>query len=833
VLALQQLHALASVAEDPAAQPDSGTSEIWQGRPSKTSWTTWFQKVCSAVGPDFDGRRLKSREALEHWKKLSDAEQAAWKDKYHGHAQTLARPAVPPPKHEEQEQEVSTPQKKKQKLQTSPQSTEKCSKTGPQSTEKRLEPQLLESAKPRFDSRVETVAQFKKRWTFLKPELKKATSAAFLRNARDLHLLYLDVVHLLALGNWNGEVAKAVEALQDWRVNRKKIRRMQTFCNELPESEDPNMLPPDFCVGRHGDGLLNNQQKSDLVRHVTLCALSNQPLSVGDIKKAMFKFYLVNRNIVDASSAAVTPWEDYKLYERSMEHVYRRWKDWVAQSYPNEFHVRRCCLHARPAEQAAALTPKAVHGYFDTLERVLDETNLRKDGVLTSQSSKCIWVTDEKGMESLDHGKVKGQKVLAPRCVGSATCSVTEGSFGHISVLPFLSLGGHCSPPSVVVSGTVYSKQWETVWPEAAIRATPKGAMTGELFVQYTIRWANWVRAELEVEETQPLVLLLDTGGGSLIHLTPGFTIACEAKNIRPVFFPPYATAAVCPADQDPNAQAELRWDALRKTQQGISQLQALDLAHEVWDFAYGNSTHVRNGFKRCGLVAEQPIDRSKVFVDRGAQLFRSIVPFQEMQPTTAEGKAILNRPTGYKRAEQRTPCASCGRRTPTSLPKCGYCGVANKEYSEVADAVARGVAAVEAGTKANLAKWSGDLRQEMRRRKAVEPTGEEAAAKQAKSPSKLFIWCFELVSTKQPTLRLPLVVLQMCQSMLPQAVRPFQFNQCLLTQLLAPSLQSRNRPKNTTSTRPVAVHLTSVPISPRAGNPKSVLLLTSLCKAS
>lgn len=51
------------------------------------------------------------------------------------------------------------------------------------------------------------------------------------------------------------------------------------------------------------------------------------------------------------------------------------------------------------------------------------------------------------------------------------------------------------------------------------------------------LRWEKHVRETMGVSKQQTLVLLLDTGGGSLCHLSPEFTIACEAKRIRPVFF--------------------------------------------------------------------------------------------------------------------------------------------------------------------------------------------------------------------------------------------------------------------------------------------------------
>lgn len=99
------------------------------------------------------------------------------------------------------------------------------------------------------------------------------------------------------------------------------------------------------------------------------------------------------------------------------------------------------------------------------------------------------------------------------------------------------------------------------------------------------LRWEKHVRETMGVSKQQTLVLLLDTGGGSLCHLSPEFTIACEAKRIRPVFFPPYSTSAVCAADQHPNRAAQVAWCSKRRTNsESLNQLEALHLVHEVWD---------------------------------------------------------------------------------------------------------------------------------------------------------------------------------------------------------------------------------------------------------
>ena len=351
--------------------------------------------------------------------------------------------------------------------------------------------------------------------------------------------------------------------------------------------------------------------------------------------------------------------------------------------------------------------------------------------------------------------------MLVPNMAQTATKSVAEGSFGHISLLPFVSMSGKVSPPSLCVQGSVYCKSWTTMWPEAEIRATPKGAMTGELFCQFCIRWERWVRESLDIPRPTELLLLLDSGGGSLIHLTPEFTIFCDAASVRPFFFPPYATAACCPLDQAPNMVCELRWDELRSKGHGMNQLQALDCSHDCWDTGY-SSKNIVSGFKKCGL-SDSGIDRTVVLVDRGPQLFRSTVSKEDLQVTTKAATALLHRPTGYKKSDDKMPCTHCAKRTPCSMPRCGFCGKENAHYSVVAECVEKGVKGggftrtqpevacfeeatshVQPGHKANLAKWSGDLIGEMRRRRDKESKESSSLKPTPATP--------EIASSSKPT---------------------------------------------------------------------------------
>ena len=57
-------------------------AELRCGKPAKVSWCTWYQKVCAAVGPAFDGQAIRSRQALQAWKDMGTADQEAWRVSY-------------------------------------------------------------------------------------------------------------------------------------------------------------------------------------------------------------------------------------------------------------------------------------------------------------------------------------------------------------------------------------------------------------------------------------------------------------------------------------------------------------------------------------------------------------------------------------------------------------------------------------------------------------------------------------------------------------------------------------------------------------------------------
>ena len=155
--------------------------ETLKVKPSSLSWCTWFQKVVSNVGFDFDGQSLPGRAALDKWKAMSEEDRGHWKSCYYEWAGVA----------------VSTPPRKKPAAE-SPESTEKTSQSV-----KRL-PDMT-GPQPHYEGRVETLQSFHKRWAWLEKKMGKAPSSSFfLTHSQEFHELYLDVLELLKKGCFSG-----------------------------------------------------------------------------------------------------------------------------------------------------------------------------------------------------------------------------------------------------------------------------------------------------------------------------------------------------------------------------------------------------------------------------------------------------------------------------------------------------------------------------------------------------------------------------------------------------------------------------------------------------
>ena len=260
--------------------------------------------------------------------------------------------------------------------------------------------------------------------------------------------------------------------------------------------------------------------------------------------------------------------------------------------------------------------------YFDALTQTLLDIGVLSSATGTLQNCHRVWCADEKGMTDGD-GKLKFQTGLSIKQLGAPTCSAGQSGFKHISVLPFISLDGRVSDPYIVVSGAAQMNAWSSVWPGAHIRCSEKGAVTTELFSEFYAHFCQWIRKTVPVNEE--VVVILDSGGGSLSHLSTEVGVLSAKYRVRPFYLPPYHTAAVMALDQAPNREFERRWSEIRSRQSNFSQLQAVDACHEAFDAGYNRKT-VLQGFESTGMTMGMPMNRAKVILERGPQLSLSFI---------------------------------------------------------------------------------------------------------------------------------------------------------------------------------------------------------------
>ena len=535
-------------------------------KPPGHSWCTFYQKVATSIGVDFDSKIISGRAALSKWKSMSPAEQQAWRSQHAAWSQQQQNKS---------EAMVHTPEKK-QELLSSPVSEEKLARP-PEEPSRMPDLKLLEE--PQFEHRVASLAAFHLRWKPWQKKLENATPSFFLQNAQMLHMLYLDAVHLVQVGELK-TFQMAEQVLKQYRVNRLKLSKYQTWLDEENQKETPNVnwAPQRFSAGRHGSGILSIPQRKDLLRHVLLMAQSNKALLPTEIKESMYKMVLLNRGMMSMEEAkhSDVPWDLYRDLAGTMEWIYKDWKKWVRETAPAEWQLYNKRIQTKTAEEASDISPATISQHFDLLQELLIECKLMcsDSGRLLPHAGQAIWTCDEKGLAG-SAGQLKNAKALSTRAV-PASKEAKEKSFGHITLLPFVNLSGECCQPFVFVKGSAAMHAWQQVWSSATVIATEQGSVTARWFTQILGLFGKHLRTELNVKG--PAVLLLGSGGGGQLHITPEASCVADHFGLRLFFFRKNMTPAVCSLDQRPNQEAEKRWHQL--IAEGTHEMSSLGAFH-------------------------------------------------------------------------------------------------------------------------------------------------------------------------------------------------------------------------------------------------------------
>jgi hypothetical protein len=193
-----------------------------------------------------------------------------------------------------------------------------------------------------------------------------------------------------------------------------------------------------------------------------------------------------------------------------------------------------------------------------------------------------------------------------------------DPAFQHVSVLGFIALDGSSQGPGVICSGKMVNTNWPVIWPGASFAVGPEGSCTTQIFAKFLKEaWLD----HLSPEQLQsPKVLILDSGGGALLHLSPRIYKLFKEFQVWPYYLASYCTKALMPLDQVVHSECQRLWTKFRlkwgKKARRLNLLRALYAIHKVSKDAY-TATHVISSWRHCGFAAGRAIDADKLLNDK------------------------------------------------------------------------------------------------------------------------------------------------------------------------------------------------------------------------
>ena len=432
----------------------------------------------------------------------------------------------------------------------------------------------------------------------------------------------------------------------------------------------------------------------------------------------------------------VLDWSEFEQFEKDkdFENVYVSWLSWVERTQPIAMQIQNKKLIGIKGERAAMCSEESVATHFESLEKLLLEIRVLSKPGSPIQNAHRVWCVDEKGVTD-DAGKLTFSRGLCMRSLGPPTRGAGQSSFKHIPVLPIICLDGSVSEPCkaagrqesravfslcswlspLSASGSVFTVHgfdlvfdlgfqgygWQRRNACLEIRVGAGSRESERARGSHDRTVCNVFCSLCAVAAPQRIPLILDSGGGSVSHISVAVGQLAEKYRLRPWFLGPYHTAALCPLDQSPNCSFERRWSSIRAKASSFSPLQALDATHECFDFAYCTKNN-QWGFRDIGLVPGHRVNRARVLLECGPKLFKKTVPEAQRDYETAEAQVVLDPPKGYTRAPEST------RSIAEAVAKGGRAEGYKRKATPLVDMV--DALDFSPKKKANVAKVRGDL---------------------------------------------------------------------------------------------------------------------------
>ena len=199
--------------------------------------------------------------------------------------------------------------------------------------------------------------------------------------------------------------------------------------------------------------------------------------------------------------------------------------------------------------RAMCSNPVNINRWFNLYEATLDRMGIRDQPMQ-------IWNLDETGFQDIP----KERPVVGP--TGEEVCQTVPGEKGETSTCIAMVNGiGVKVPPMILHKGGGKSLRVHDAWnrhapTHVAVRATPNGFVTRDVFLEFMERTIRWMRGKRLLDA--PNLLLLDGHKSHVYNVK--FLKLCMDNNITVLCLPPHTSATLQPLDKFPFSNLKGSW---------------------------------------------------------------------------------------------------------------------------------------------------------------------------------------------------------------------------------------------------------------------------------
>lgn len=322
--------------------------------------------------------------------------------------------------------------------------------------------------------------------------------------------------------------------------------------------------------GRGREMQLNETQREELLFFITYHSQFSMSLSVLECKRAMGMMKLESMGILDGvqdtSQAEARLDLDSELWNIDM--CWRRFREWVQRTRKKEDWLCVRKLKEKPLPEITACTEAVVARAVKNLLLLLKDVNIiDSEGIV--RDPERLFCCDEKGLSQRSDNVARG--VVARHQASKALAASAGATWEHLTLTSFVPLSVRRYPVGVIVPTKTYHSSFSDFFPNSVIYTNPGGSTTAHIFTEL-FRQCLVVPARQHIPADQPIVCVLDSGGGAWLHLCPRLLQICVRNGVRPFYLPGYTTRALMALDMNIHSTMARLWSDFKAAWKNKSQ---------------------------------------------------------------------------------------------------------------------------------------------------------------------------------------------------------------------------------------------------------------------